>query len=141
MLRNTIRVDVKGIKDIARNLGIVENTLLKAAGKALYAEAREVLKEANIECPKDTLALSKSRFVTPPIRTQQEIKVIAGFGTDSVINPKTNQPTSLYAIYVHERLDLHHPQGKAKFLEDPVNRRRGSLEQNVAARIAPLIGR
>lgn len=140
-VRDVIKVDVKGVKEIARNLGIVEDVLVRELGKALFAEARGVIKEANIECPKDTLALSRSRFVTPPIRSKEEVKVICGFGTDSVINPKTKRPTSEYAIYVHERLDVYHPVGKAKFLEDPVNRLRPKLESNIAARMAPIIGR
>lgn len=140
-VRSALRVDVKGIQKIAKKLNVVEDFLVKELGKALYAEGREVIQEAYGECPKDTTALVRSRFVTPPIRSRKEIKVICGFGTDSVINPKTKQPTSEYAVYVHERLDLHHPVGKAKFLEDPVNRRRPYLERNIAARIAPKLGR
>jgi len=29
--------------------------------------------------------------------------------------------TTEYATYVHERLDVHHPHGQAKFLEQPIN--------------------
>lgn len=33
-----------------------------------------------------------------------------------------------YALYVHERLDLHHPHGQAKFLEQPAREKRAEIE-------------
>lgn len=139
--RSILRVSVKGIKRIARNLDVAEERLSKELGGALFLEGRKVIEEAALEVPKDTLALYRSRFVTPPTTGKGEIKVICGFGTDSVINPRTGRPTSQYAVYVHERLDLKHPVGKAKFLEDPVNRARPDLEERLARHVAPLIGR
>jgi len=138
-VRSLLKVRVEGVKRIVRQLNIVEERLGKEVGKALYAEGRNLIKAAGEEVPKDTLALFRSRFVTPPIRKEGMVQVICGFGTDSVINPKTKQPTSHYALYVHERLDVHHPVGKAKFLEDPANRLKPYLERNVANRIARVL--
>lgn len=140
-VRSILRVDVKGIKRVARNLGVAEEQLSKELGRALFTEGRKVIEEAALEVPKDTLALYRSRFVTPPTKGKGEIKVICGFGTDSVVNPRTGKSTSQYAVYVHERLDLKHPVGKAKFLEDPANRARQYLEERLVRHIAPLIGR
>lgn len=45
---------------------------------------------------------------------------------------KDDQPVVIgyaapYAIYVHERMDLHHPNGQAKFLETPLRTMRGQM--------------
>jgi hypothetical protein len=33
-----------------------------------------------------------------------------------------------YAVYVHERLDLKHPNGQAKFLETPIRTERAEMD-------------
>lgn len=35
--------------------------------------------------------------------------------------------TQSYAVYVHERLDVHHPVGQAKFLEQPAREKAGEI--------------
>jgi len=40
--------------------------------------------------------------------------------------------TAAYAVYVHENLTAHHPQGRAKFLEEPARLMRDELGQIVA---------
>jgi len=40
--------------------------------------------------------------------------------------------TQEYAIYVHERLDLKHPVGQAKFLEQPAREMRDELGTTIA---------
>ncbi len=131
--RSILSVKVRGLQEVGRQFNRLPEQVAKDVGKALHKEARDVLEEAAIEVPKDTKALLNSRFVTPPIRSREEVKVICGFGTDSVINPRTHQPTSSYAVAVHERLDVDHPVGKAKFLEDPMLRRASKFEANIAA--------
>lgn len=139
--RGLLRVDVKGIKRLARKLRVAEEIIQAEVGKALHAEARQLIEIAASLVPRDTDALYRSRFVSPPIRSKEGVKVICGFGTDSIINSKTGKPTSQYAIYVHERLDLKHPKGQAKFLEQPALELAPKLERNLASRIAARIGR
>jgi hypothetical protein len=139
--RGILRANVRGIKRIARKPQQTEDKVIGALGKALFAEGKEVIEEAAKQVPVDTGALLRSRFVTPPIKKKDEVKVVCGFGTDSVVNPKTGQPTKDYAIYVHERLDVKHPVGKAKFLEDPLNEARVGLEKRLAARVITILGR
>ena len=45
--------------------------------------------------------------------------------------------TAEYAIYVHENLEANHPHGKAKYLEDPMNRQ----VVGIAGRIADKVER
>ena len=42
-------------------------------------------------------------------------------------------------VAVHERLDVYHPNGKAKFLEDPVNRHTRKGTDSIAAKIRKLL--
>jgi hypothetical protein len=50
-------------------------------------------------------------------------KVRVGYGGSGVqINPKSHLPTTAYMVEVHENLAQPHRNGKAKYLEDPVNR-------------------
>lgn len=138
-VQDGLHVSVSGLRKVARNLKLAEEKLISTTGRALYAEGRELIQAAAEEVPKDTLALLKSRYVTPPIRSRGEIKVMCGFGTDKVINPKTKQPTSQYALAVHERLDVYHPVGKAKYLEDPMRRLKPELEKKIADRVAQML--
>lgn len=43
--------------------------------------------------------------------------------------------TADYAIYVHERLDLKHPIGEAKFLENAVNEVKPKIEKKFGAEL------
>lgn len=140
-VKSGMNISTQGIKDIAANLDIAEDLIHNALRKALYAEGRLLIDEAGQEVPKDTRALYNSRFVAPPNTGKEGIKLTCGFGTASTINAKTKEPTSNYALIVHERLDVVHPNGKAKFLEDPANRLKSKLEANLAARVANSIGR
>lgn len=45
-----------------------------------------------------------------------------------------------YAAYVHEILDNYHPVGQAKFLQEAIQRRSGSLADDIASKIKARIG-
>jgi hypothetical protein len=49
--------------------------------------------------------------------------VVVGFGG----------PAAPYALVVHERTDLNHPEGEAKFLENAFYRWRSGWKEKVAA--------
>lgn len=132
--KGILRIKLSGARQIAKNLRIAEELVLRELGKAVYAEARQIMDEAGGEVPKGTRALYNSRYVAPPSRTSAEIKITCGFGTQ-LRNPVTGQPTAEYANIVHERLDVKHPNGKAKFLEDPMNRAAPGLLARVSQRI------
>lgn len=75
----------------------------RAQLSALFRQAQKTLTKAKKRCPKDTGALAASgRVVIYSDRT-----VGIQFGGDS----------APYAVPVHERLGVHHPNGEAKFLE------------------------
>lgn len=103
------KVEVKGIKEV--NINITEKMLeLDAILLDEIEKMGEHLRSESIkECPVDTGRLRASAIVTPVQKEGNEYYCEVGYGTE-------------YAIYVHERTELKHKVGKAKYLEDPYKR-------------------
>ncbi len=79
-----------------------------AAGVAAVDKfANHVVGKAQRLAPVDTGALKASGIAEPPEVAGNSITATVGFNTD-------------YAAAVHERLDQHHAQGQAKYLEAPM---------------------
>lgn len=74
---------------------------------ALVRMAEKTMTKAKELTPVDTGALRASGHVQRPEEVGYEIRVRLGFGGAA----------APYAIIVHERTDVHHPVGQAKFLE------------------------
>jgi len=99
VLQNMLRAN----KDIARNVA----RGLKRAGLFLQRESMKIV-------PIDTSALKNSAFTRA---------TGMGMSTDVIVGY-----TTLYAVYVHERMDLRHALGKeAKYLEKPARERREQI--------------
>lgn len=82
-----------------------------ALGRALYEEANRIFNESQALVPVDTGALRSSGQVTLPQQGASGVQVTIGYGGAA----------APYAIYVHERMELNHPNGgQAKYLEEPV---------------------
>ncbi|MCC6679876.1 MAG: hypothetical protein IT445_03140 [Phycisphaeraceae bacterium] len=76
-----------------------------AAGEAAVDKfANHVIGQAQDLAPVETGALKSSGVAEKAEFVGHDIRAVVGFNTD-------------YAAAVHERLDLHHDQGQAKFLE------------------------
>lgn len=99
-----------------------------AMGGFLLQEGEELLAESREEVPVETGATWLSGYVAPGGRFTNTISVEVGYTTD-------------YAIYVHEILHYRHPTGKAKFLEDPFNRRMQSFEGRAGQHLMTFLGR
>jgi len=105
---------------------VAMRNIFRGTKKATIAACEEILKMSLLEVPRDTSTLADSAFYEVSVREDIKSHVfeaIVGYGGNGdPINPKTGKPASSYMVAVHERLDVHHPVGKAKFLEDPVRR-------------------
>lgn len=113
-------VEIDGVIETLKNLGATEEEIRKALAAALYQEGFALIADSIREVPVDFGRLRGSHYVAPPAgETNPEVEV--GYGTD-------------YAAYVHERTELNHPVGKAKFLEDPMKRRQAGYSRRVADR-------
>lgn len=123
---------VTGVQEILRKLGATETELVEALKAGLYQEGlaldAQSVPQVPVGSPESTGkpgyvggTLRQSHYVAPPTDGNMEVEV--GYGTD-------------YAVYVHEREELRHLVGNAKFLERPFNAIRGGYIDRLARRIA-----
>lgn len=97
------------------------------AARALLEEMKIELLEAQRRTPVLTGALRDSGKVDLPQVSDQTISCQITFGT--------TEPSSKYAIYVHEDLEAIHPTGQAKFLESVILESAPYMAQRVGRRI------
>lgn len=105
--------------------GVAIRMLGSGTKKATEAIAKAILEESLRQVPKHTLTLWESGFYEVKRRTNiasYRYEAVVGYGGNGdPINPETGEPASAYMVAVHEDLGAYHENGKAKFLEDPVN--------------------
>lgn len=132
-----IHSQIDGVKELQ---GTVERTIVRVrreAKKYVLAEAEDIMKESRGEVPVDTGALLNSAY----IEQQGNGDVVFGYGKQNAqVNSKTGKSTEDYMMAVHERLDVRHPVGKAKFLEDPVNRHAAVMAKKMADKWRKFFG-
>lgn len=80
---------------------------IKAGEQAVDQYANRVVGKAQKLAPKLTGALAGSGIAEKAQFNGHDIRATVGFNTN-------------YAAAVHERLDVHHENGQAKFLETPM---------------------
>jgi hypothetical protein len=103
------KVTISGFENIQKNIQNLDQIIDVVLKDELYKMGQHLRSESVKECPVDTGRLRASATVTPVQKKEDKYFVEVGYGTD-------------YAIYVHERTELHHTVGKAKYLEDPLKR-------------------
>lgn len=115
---------VTGLAAVLKALKREENATRKAVAGAIYQEGQAILSESKKQVPVDTGRLRQSANVSRPKPTGDPVAILS-YGTD-------------YALAVHERLEVNHPTGKAKFLEDPVNAAKLGYARRIADRARRL---
>lgn len=124
------RAVVLGTDRVLVNLQQEGQGAIAAVAAALYEEGERIMGEAKRLCPVDTGTLRASGHVSEPTVTPGDgVIVLLGFGG----------PAADYAVYVHERLDVHHPNGQAKFLSMPAEAAAAGMNTRVAARARELM--
>lgn len=127
---------LKGVKGRTQTIGL-------AVEAALFEEANELIAEAKREVPVDEGILKSSGHVQLPVVEDGRITVECGFGgpagTGTQGAPATEDVG--YAVIVHEDLMAHHTVGNAKYLENPLNRRRRTMEARMVGRIKARLKR
>lgn len=122
----SFEVDKKTVQDFESRCEVAIRNVLRGTKKATEVAAREILEASLEEVPSVTATLASSGFYEVSRRTDTSASyyvyeaVIGYGGNGDPINPNTGQPASYYMMAVHEDLTAIHPNGKAKFLEDPV---------------------
>lgn len=114
-------IRIRGARELKRNLRRYTRRAPGALGAALYQEAEAIMAESKKQVPVDTGRLRSTGYVAAPVFVRRSPRVEMGYGTD-------------YAVYVHERTELHHTVGKAKYLEDPLKAATRGFVRRLAAR-------
>lgn len=131
-----ITAKFEGFGELQAQLKREEAKYLKGTKRATKMEANKIMDDSVQEVPKDTHNLADSAFV----EQDSNGNVTFGYGAPGHVNGKNQMDSTEYMVAVHERLDVHHPNGKAKFLEDPVNRHVESLEASLISRVRNFLG-
>jgi len=128
----SISIDLLGGPEIVANLRKwVEDIAPDKVAKAIKEEMIDLMEESKQECPYD---VTNNHEKDDHGHLRDTAKVIQDVSQDQVITYGSYDTP--YAIYVHEILEYHHlPPTKAKFLEDPVNRREKVWMTNITERI------
>jgi len=100
---------------------------IEAAQNAIDQFAEHLVGDAQELAPVDTGALKASATAADAKIEGNLIKGEAGFNTD-------------YAAAVHERLEVHHPQGQAKYLEDAMRKNAAKMGPFVADQVRKATG-
>lgn len=109
---------------------------LTRLGTALHDAVTETeLPATQAMVPRDTETLADSAQVSAPVVDGSGVTVVLSYGRTDDRNPKTHEPSATYAIDVHERVDIAHPTGSAKYLEVPFMDHSGTLLARVAAKM------
>lgn len=102
------------IKSRVIGLGSFKNKLNKLgdgasniAATVLYQESEKIVTDAKRLTPVLTGDLRNSGFVRPPHVQKSGVSIELGFGGAA----------APYAVFVHERVDIPHKVGQAKYLE------------------------
>jgi hypothetical protein len=131
-----IKVEVSGEELLLNALQRMAVTKSSAAHKALMAEAEDLKRRSQQQVPTETGTLHDTAYIEDKSQGRNDITIRVGYGgPNDKINPKTRKAASSYAVIVHERLDVSHPKGKAKFLEDPANQLKRELASRLAKRL------
>lgn len=130
-MTDVLTIRLAGADRLVSRLTALSNEMgWQTVSNALLAEAEIEMTEAKKRTPVDTGALRGSGHVGGPFRRNGGIEVVMGFGG----------PAAPYAIHVHERLDVFHRVGQAKFLESVLLESAPYFPQRVAERIRRGLG-
>jgi hypothetical protein len=115
----------KGADRLRAVLAALGPRMLEEGGRALYQEALVEQKESMRRTPVDTGALRASHETERPVveRGQVSVRIVVG------------GPAAPYAVPVHERVEVHHPVGQAKFLESTIMESAPFMAERIAKRI------
>lgn len=95
---------------------------------ALYAEAKEVMRESKQLVPVDTGVLKASGFVTPPSIVGNGVWVSMIYGNAA----------QAYAVIQHENLWFHHDVGQALYLSTPFWNHLDTLPLRLASKMGTM---
>lgn len=120
MAAPVITIEVKGLREVQRRLAEISRTISGNLQESLRAEGELIM----------TVAKQRTPVMTGTLRGSGHVQDVR-----DGIRLSFGGPAADYAVYVHERLDTHHPNGQAKFLESACLEAIPSLPDRVASRM------
>lgn len=128
------------IANLVNNFEKVNVYTKTGAKKGLTKFAQQVMAESKAEVPIDTTTLQSTAYILPPVEMGDNVSIEMGYGgPNDKMNPDSKKMASEYMVDVHELDNFKHPYGKRKFLEDPVNRNKETLLNELAIDVAVSI--
>jgi hypothetical protein len=115
----SISVKLTGAGELQRELQRLMKEAPDAMADALLEEAHALGADSVPLTPLKRGRLRNSRFVE--LKKGKNPEATVGYDTE-------------YAVHVHERTELRHPVGQAKFLQEPFERRQSGYFERLAAR-------
>ncbi len=127
-----VSIKVEGVSALLRKTRALPRIVRQAAIEAQRDEAEAVMERSKAEfVPIDSGALRDTGRVEEVEGTADGFWVSMAYGSEEVD----------YALPVHERLDVHHPHGQAKYLEVPALEAAAGMPERLAARVRAAIAR
>lgn len=124
-----VSVTLDGEQSLASHLTMKSTEMCEACARAMLTFANEILARSARLVPKKTGELVARGFTEGPLLSDDGLQYYAVVGyekhsdhfpkTSGTADDGTKPKPDHYAVWVHERTDLHHPNGQAKFLEEP----------------------
>ncbi len=127
-----VSIKVGGVSALLRKTRALPRIVRQAAIEAQRDEAEAVMERSKAEfVPVDKGDLRATGRVEEVEGAADGFWVSMAYGSEEVD----------YALPVHERLDVHHPHGQAKYLEVPALEAAAGMPERVAARVRAAIAR
>jgi len=130
--RAELKID---LREFDKSLEVLLHHVERGTKRATKAAAKEIFENSQKQVPKQSATLARSGYYE--IRGyRRDFEAVIGYGGNgNPINPATGERASEYMVAVHEDLEAKHPNGKAKYLEDPVR----EYQQKFLTRAASII--
>jgi len=122
-----ITMTVSGSEQIVASLRRLSSVALNEVASSAYTWSGTVMNESKRECPVDKGFLRASGVVGEPRVASDGFAITLEYPME-------------YAVYVHENLEANHPNGKAKFLEDPLMAHLGELPDIIGRSVMGAAG-
>lgn len=118
-------IAVRGLDQVKAGLTAYQAEVRQALTQEVAREGEEIMTESKRLVPVLTGALRASGHVLPVEDTPTGVRLTLAYGNSAV----------QYAIYVHERVELRHPVGMARFLAVPAEIAADGMAGRIAAGI------
>ena len=135
-----LRFTMTGNKATMARLGLVGRYTPRDMAKALVRKGEEIIGDAKDMTPVKTGALKASGHVRLPKESPTGVVVDIGFGGPAGGGGANTEDVG-YALPVHERTDVRHTVGGAKFLERAVEKHLPGMVGDFKRRMAMAIER